>query len=401
MPSRNRQLPGRALAVALALATLVVALPAAAQSIVIQPNFVRSSGQRDIGQKPSWVSYADCINDDVMTLTLNLANFGPYNLEAWAGVGVDCTNIDERQGASASCWRLVEPLDPTNDVVSLPIPSRAIANRENALPAGSSEICEVTADRDNVNVGIYVMLIDSSSQVQGSAIFESGIDLIGPPPPTGLSAGIGENQLIIKWSSSSTDQDLLGYRAYCDPPPGGSAPASSPTTHEDGAVHDADTDAAIDDAGTTDGGTSTDAGTTDGGTNTDGGSTDGGSGGSGGGTNAQCPSALVAGERPDETYRCGSSGRLSSSIDAEGLANNVTHAVAVAAVDIVGNSGPLSESVCGTPEIVDDFFELYRRAGGKGGGGFCQISPQTSGGLLAVMVSALAAFGLRRLGRRR
>lgn len=74
----------------------------------------------------------------------------------------------------------------------------------------------------------------------------------------------------------------------------------------------------------------------------------------------------------------------------------MNYAVAVAGVDRVGNSGPLSSVACGSPQPVDDFFELYRRAGGKGGGGFCAIGADPSRAGLAALGVALLAFALRR-----
>ena len=111
---------------------------------------------------------------------------------------------------------------------------------------------------------------------------------------------------------------------------------------------------------------------------------------------------LVPGARPDSAYLCGStSGKLAKEITAKGLSNGVSYAVAIATTDTVGNTGVLSAVVCGTPQPVDDFFELYRRAGGKGGGGFCSISHGQQKGLLVLLFAPLLALGLRRWRRRR
>ncbi len=48
--------------------------------------------------------------------------------------------------------------------------------------------------------------------------------------------------------------------------------------------------------------------------------------------------------------------------------------MAIAGYDSVGNVGVLSEVVCGTPEPVIDFFDVYREWGGLAGGGFCNCS---------------------------
>ena len=89
----------------------------------------------------------------------------------------------------------------------------------------------------------------------------------------------------------------------------------------------------------------------------------------------------------------------------DGLKNNVRYAVAVAGYDAVGNRGNLSTVVCGTPQQVDDFFEIYRKSGGEAGGGLCACDlPGVGRGLPVVGGSAactLAFFGLRRVRRSR
>ncbi|MBW2524611.1 MAG: hypothetical protein JRI23_10570 [Deltaproteobacteria bacterium] len=80
---------------------------------------------------------------------------------------------------------------------------------------------------------------------------------------------------------------------------------------------------------------------------------------------------MVPGEPPPPGLeRCGSTTSETSGI-AEGLEVGASYAVAVAGYDLVGNVGNLSELACGSPEPVDDFFEIYRKSGGEAGGGFC------------------------------
>jgi len=58
---------------------------------------------------------------------------------------------------------------------------------------------------------------------------------------------------------------------------------------------------------------------------------------------------------------------------------------------------------CDTPQPIDDFFKVYRDAGGQAGGGYCQAGPvgmADSAPLLAA-ASSLAAWLLRRRGGRR
>jgi MYXO-CTERM domain-containing protein len=109
---------------------------------------------------------------------------------------------------------------------------------------------------------------------------------------------------------------------------------------------------------------------------------------------------FTPGERPAaDTPLCGSTGKGAGDGRATGLQNGVLYAVGVAAVDALGNRGKLSNVTCGTPEVVEDFFEIYRASGGKGGGGFCGLSSQASDAPGA-WVAALMVLGLL-IARRR
>ena len=69
-------------------------------------------------------------------------------------------------------------------------------------------------------------------------------------------------------------------------------------------------------------------------------------------------------------------GETNTAYTIKGLTDNVTYAVAVSAVDNSGNPGPpsaQSPTTCNYPAPVNDFYALYRDAGGLAGGGFCAL----------------------------
>jgi hypothetical protein len=144
------------------------------------------------------------------------------------------------------------------------------------------------------------------------------------------------------------------------------------------------------------------------------GSSSAGTSGSGGTTctpvqGSACPSVnLIGGKtlKDPGKYLCGSVSGLSAT---KGSVTNLTnfqrYTVAIAAVDGVGNVGPLSSLVCETPQPIDDFYKVYRDAGGRAGGGYCQVglaglSPPGGLPLLAAL-SSLGALAFRRRGGRR
>jgi hypothetical protein len=82
------------------------------------------------------------------------------------------------------------------------------------------------------------------------------------------------------------------------------------------------------------------------------------------------------------------------------LENGVNYTVAVAARDNFKNRGRLSDTTCNTPQLVTDFFEAYRDAGGTGGGGFCAIHAGRSSTLAGALAVAALALIARRRSRR-
>ncbi|HEY5961195.1 MAG TPA: hypothetical protein VIV60_31775 [Polyangiaceae bacterium] len=93
-------------------------------------------------------------------------------------------------------------------------------------------------------------------------------------------------------------------------------------------------------------------------------------------------------------WRCGSkTGRLSSNGYTDpkvmALENDESYAVALAVRDTYGNLGSLSNYVCQTPVEIETFFERYRSAGGKGGGGFCNLDIHPRRSTLPALLGAL------------
>lgn len=387
---------------ALALGASLAAAPAWAQTVTVKgASLTRKLGFRANDKEPTWISYSDCTGDDELSFETTLVSAVGYSLEVWVGSSADCTPYEARLGNSPTCWQVYKTSPQANtQKVTIRAQDIVAQNKANegtwGPKSGSAADCEDSSSTEGQQITLYFLLVDGTGQPVGTgSSYQTKYDLVGPPAPTGVSAGIGEDLLVVSWKAV-TASDLIGYRVYCDPKPGASAPANSPMA-DAGLAGASATDAAT-------GGTSSDAGSdaaSDAASDAMAGS--GGTGGTDGGSagNPNCPSdALTPGVRPDKAYLCGSvTSKTDTSTSAEGLVNGVNYAVAVAAFDRVGNSGPLSSVACGSPQPVDDFFELYRRAGGKGGGGFCAINADRSGATLALAGIALGAWLVRRRRR--
>jgi hypothetical protein len=214
-------------------------------------------------------------------------------------------------------------------------------------------------DKSGVQLALYFFL-QNGGQVVGTEqkwdptnLGGVGYDMIGPAPPGSISAGMGENQLIVNLEDVQTDADRERFAAYCAP-----------------AVADDSTFVPAADAPPT------------------------------------ClTDQLTPGVRPDSTLKCGEANETSNAITTDAnLVNDQLYAVGVSGQDIIGNAGPLSTLACGIPKPLKDFFELYGEAGGPGGGGFCNMSSPGSSRAplapIALLGAVFAAFTVRR-GRKR
>lgn len=435
-----RRLPVWVLATAFALGLLLWGRPASAQLTAgtVVPRPYSHEGH------PFWISKSDCdATDDILGFTFTVpssAVSGNYLFEVWASESVTCLLDAERHSVSnPKCKQIANLGAVKKTTIDAPIRSSDIANTldgvENCVDSGSQ-----TGTR-KVNVS-FLLLAKTTEDVPAanavtypSGTIDIAVDLLGPDPPSTVTASSSEAALAVDLTGSTPSQDTLGYYIYCDPPP----------------TEDASTNGGCDcvnaGAGTATGGASVTTTTTTtttsatmppppnggggaggdlpqpapggaGGAAAGAGGAGGAAAGAGGGTSsgsATCTTSNISDDvcvscilkpgqdPPTDAYLCGRISGTSTSGTAAILTNDRAYAVGVAAYDSLGNVGKLSPIDCDTPQAVSDFFETYREAGGKGGGG-CAVSPRfRTTSTLAPLGAAIAAitFALRRRKRSR
>jgi hypothetical protein len=373
---------------------------------------------------PYWINRQDCLNDDLLTFSMTLTGpFTSYTLEVWAGQ--NCLDTPARVGTTATCWR-VGSASPSStpfaitiraqDIVAHNLPSSTVPSNDQGVKPGTLADCTDTSITPPQDINLDFMLTTAATAVAqtGHQLFKTGIDIWGPAPPTNVSAASGETRLHLGWSIS-TSADVIAYDIYCDPPPGlvadsgatalglfpplpGLQPYAFDASVGTGGVVGAGGAGGV--AGV--GGAGGLVGT--GGTTT---TTGDGSIAPTAPIGPTCNSGsiLKPGQPVDAlaAYKCGSStGKQATSGTVGGLVNSVEYTVAVAGVDSVRNQGVLSGQGCGTPEEITDFFELYKEAGGHGGGGLCSVvRPRSRApGLGVALCTMAAALLLRRRSKR-
>jgi hypothetical protein len=375
----------RLLTLWLVLAWCLLAAPAWGQSMSL-PNTafeIEREDPRPEQEKPLRISRQDCLDsadrrfgdggiqergnftwvvmEPIITGTIAQNAF----LQVWVSEGAKCTDAQER-AANGNCTIVYDTSTVLRNNTIVINPRDLVArNRDKVYEQGLELPESICSDPNNLvdrALSIYILLRSGSDTVDDNVIWEqTSVDLAAPRPPDKVKAAPGDEHLFFEWEISSQNEDLdtIGFVLYCVP---------TGTMSEVGM-----------------GGTS---------------STDDPDPAMGGAPAAlTCDqNILVDGEFPPADagdYECGKViGRSARRGDAgKNIDNYVQYAVAVAAYDTVGNSGALRVfNGCLMPQEVTTFYEGYRAAGGKGGGGFCAYDPQRTGSwalLLALGVAVL------------
>jgi len=359
-----------------------------------------SISKRDLTLTPEAVNLQDCLDDQKIRFTLQLSGFeANASIQAWAATSGECKDPVARSTVK-TCWQLGGgiPLQTTVDV-DLRVREIMSGVPSPTTPKDSADLCG-TVDLSTINVhflyfppGQTTASVDQNIQVIA--------DTVGPAPPTGLTALPGNTRVQVSWANISGEgglSELTGVKVYCDP---ATPTTTTTTTTTDGSCtevpNEASTSDATDDSGDA---TTIDAGTTtvcsDASTSTTPTTTT---------KDCASPNFILSDGGKifpsadfNSKYECGNitgnSGTtaVATSVGGSTLSNGTRYAIAVAATDKYGNVGPLSEVVCETPEVTTDFWDDYKKAGGKAGGG-CSTTATNEG----LPLGSLTVFGIATL----
>jgi len=287
-----------------------------AQTITLdEAGIQRSKGFRGADQNPSWISRADCLDNDVFGFPLAFSgDYASYQLEVWVGTSADdCVKQEARVGAAQVCWKVWEGV-ATSAAFTVKVPVRNIVSRdlEAQYPGLFDEsVCELEEASTSARpVGVYFMFTSGDSMVGGNK-WATAYDLAGPPPPKDVAVESRNDGLVVTWTDSDTD--VVAHNIYCQrstvPGAGGGQLCETLTLYS-GAFPPED------------------------------------------------PAVLCA-----EVKDMGTSGAIG------GLDDGVSYSAAVAGVDSVGNVGRLSHVVCDSPKAVSD-----STADDAGDAGQCSVS---------------------------
>ncbi len=393
---------------------------------------------RPASQKPTWFSKSDCFADQEIVVGLTVTGVtNTVQIQAWAGLS-DCASNENRNGQNPTCWAVTDPRALINGPTSVRVRVQDIvANMFSTNSKLSSGIGKQYVHNDNAvcsrqtpgsgetGISIFFYAISGGTTVDGTGYaYKTTVKLVGPPAVTGITLAPGNSALTVGWTPAQGISTILNYNIFwatdarpnpaSAPVDGDGAPDASDASDDAAADPDEEVDLSDEDAGQPD-----DADASAGSTDADASADDGGVDASTAvEADAAAPSmcrssldGLVDTINLRSTVKSGqtnSSGGLTSSYRIKGLHNNKLYAVAVGAVDILGNVGQLSTIQCGEPVETIGFWDRYTHAGGLAGGGFCSVnrvvaSPDTGGSWHAwwALVAGAAGVALVLARRRR
>ena len=476
------------LAAIITVAILLVPRNGRAQTISANPNQVyanRIINGQNLGEStraqnlnPLGINYSDCIEDMSLSFSVLLSGFsGADNMQVWATNSGDCT-ADTTRGygtTQPTCWLVStgetapnaeQPVGKTYN-----IPVRALVGPQNAIPPANTLVgdegptaCTHQPSFAAVPITVWFLPLLSNGQLDtaGTPYQYPTIttDLVGPPPPIGVSIGDGDTIFVVNWTANS-DSDTAGYDVFIDPPPGSEAVTSDAAAISPPPVlycpeGGTSTMSAVADAGDADTDATTTTEVADAGCRyiQGGGSLPTGAGGStcasvalasgmtegtgvttvlesdeasvidetdaevvsgtGGISTIPCQYLILPPGTPQSSCPIGQlaysasiatlTGEGVGSYTIEGLTNGTTYTIAVASVDGSGNVGTPSPEACDYPAPVNDFYKNYITDGGKAGGGFCTLQgvgmPAGTAALFGGLGVALLGAVRRRRERR-
>ncbi len=339
--------------VASLLAVAAVCPFAAAQTTtatVTLNSLVTRTGNRN-GVATNIITNADCVASDTLTVSVSSALPQGIGLGVYSGTGsADCSVEATRLLATTipeQCWEPVTELTPVvaaNTSITIPVKrilphqSAGIGTPNDGMEAVCSELADPANAAGHGPLTLYFVPLNGTSNAGTAAKLQLTFDLQGPVAPTSVKPGPGETRLFLNWTAPTND--VIGYNLYCEPSP---------------------------DCGS---------------------------------------STLTAGSLPPDplpnTVKTGKAGSTATSGSVSGLTNYTQYKCFVAGYDTYLNMGALSEGVCGTPQEVNGFFDVYRTAGGTAGGGYCSFGRNTnaSGALVGLGLAGVWLARRRRCGSR-
>ncbi|HSN99696.1 MAG TPA: hypothetical protein VLS89_15480, partial [Candidatus Nanopelagicales bacterium] len=187
---------------------------AEAQISIRQQQVERTVTTRPQAQFPLYISYSDCVTDNDFEFTLDLVNIvAGESLGVWVSGEADCTLAMVR--SQGNC-REIQNFGSLQQVMTIKLSARQLATT-----LLNTESCDYQgSNTEPQKLSLYFLRYasnDADVQQGNFALWtQSMVDLLGPAAPVNLTVGVGEGQLILSYNLPAPQNDLAGFRYYCD-----------------------------------------------------------------------------------------------------------------------------------------------------------------------------------------
>lgn len=210
--------PAWLLGSALAAMALLASARAQAQNVkVTNPTTTRQTPDAGVKLPRSsvneyFISYQDCIDD--IELDFPVAVTGSTNgFQVWASATADCTVSATRNQSPQVCFNFAPSYPSQTGKVTI----KARALLDTLFGIGSDCIDTSGNGSQPRPLTIYFMLIPDSGDVDSTNVYKwdkTQIDLLGPEPPTDMTLGVGNGELILNLPTNM-NSDTQGYFIFC------------------------------------------------------------------------------------------------------------------------------------------------------------------------------------------
>lgn len=364
------------------------------------PNGTSEGDARAPEFSPTGINYSDCVSNIDLTFSLQISNSPTgEELQVWAGpwgsspTNGPCVFSSSRQ---TECWPVLSgSITPEEPITSISVRAQDVLNQTptTTYAAATSAVCQSQASPGATQLGIYFMFLATDGSVDGTAaVYQLPVDTLGPFAPADVTLTVGDGNGTVSWTPPDDPSgSIVGYYVYCQN--GGDAGTSTavcgstafaPVFTVDASVAteatDAGAEAAIDeDAANSDAEVVIESGVT---------------------TVPVTPAGIS--EIPTSFLCSPLLSGSDTSTDTLTLVNFDQYAFGVAAVDQLGNVGPIGNLVCGTPGPIAGFWYDYVNDGGQAGGGYCALEGvgMPAGRACMAIGVGLAALALARRRRK-
>ena len=184
---------------------------------------------RPANLNPNDINFQDCEDNIHLVFNLTESTGGASDiLQVWAGT-TDCTQTGARSGLdSPFCWQIA-PAQEYFQTASFDIYARdltkyvdssldMVPNDGNFIGDSQPETaCHTQTSTGQVAISIYFMFLSNTGDATPDASYSYAlnVDLVGPLAPYGLTAGIGENLLLLNWNTQ-VDTTIQGFQIFAE-----------------------------------------------------------------------------------------------------------------------------------------------------------------------------------------